>query len=207
LLDRATTLDPQFIAAYEYGGVVLPAINEADAIRLLNKGITNNPNTWRLYHHLGYLYWQRKEYETASQIYLQASHLPDAPRWLLQMSAQMKAAGGSYDVARDMYRQMADAADNPEIKKLAESRLLQIHSLEERDAIRQALQDFRARHGRCPAQWQEITAALRAVRLSNKQPLYFDAAGVPLDPADTPYRLTENGCQVDLDPKSRVPYK
>ncbi len=25
LLDRATTLDPQFLAAYEYGGVVLPA--------------------------------------------------------------------------------------------------------------------------------------------------------------------------------------
>ncbi|MEO6393545.1 MAG: hypothetical protein ABIP75_16970, partial [Pyrinomonadaceae bacterium] len=48
LLDTTTTLDPQFIAAYEYGGVVLPAVDPKQAVALLEKGIQANPNAWRL---------------------------------------------------------------------------------------------------------------------------------------------------------------
>ena len=44
LLDTATTLDPQFIPVYEYGAVVLPEINADDAIKLVRKGIENNPS-------------------------------------------------------------------------------------------------------------------------------------------------------------------
>src|ERR1043165_1078683 len=69
LLDTTTTLDPQFMAAYEYGAVVLPEINVEDAIRLLQKGISANPSAWQLYHHLGYIYWQRGDYARASEIY------------------------------------------------------------------------------------------------------------------------------------------
>ena len=42
LLDVTTTLDPQFIPAYEYGAVILPEISPDEAIGLLNKGITAN---------------------------------------------------------------------------------------------------------------------------------------------------------------------
>ena len=80
LLDTATTLDPQFIAVYEYGGVVLPAINDEDAIKLLKEGIENNPSEWRLFHHLGYIYWQRGDYKTASEIYAEGAKLPGAAR-------------------------------------------------------------------------------------------------------------------------------
>ena len=69
LLDTTTTLDPQFMAAYEYGAVVLPEINVDDAIRLLQKGISANPSAWQLYHHLGYIYWQRGDYARAGEIY------------------------------------------------------------------------------------------------------------------------------------------
>ncbi len=58
LLDTATTLDPEFIEPYEYAAVVLPAIDVQQAIRITQKGIDANPNAWRLYHHLGYIYWQ-----------------------------------------------------------------------------------------------------------------------------------------------------
>ena len=49
LLDTATTLDPEFIAAYEFAAVVLPAVDVQQAIRLTQKGIDANPNAWRLY--------------------------------------------------------------------------------------------------------------------------------------------------------------
>src|SRR5215813_12602218 len=42
LLDTATTLDPEFIEPYEYGAMILPAIDVQHAIRLTEKGINAN---------------------------------------------------------------------------------------------------------------------------------------------------------------------
>src|SRR5215472_13562994 len=66
LLRLSTTLDPQFIAPYEYGALVLPELNSDEAIALVNSGIASNPGAWRLYHHLGYIYWKRNDYEKSS---------------------------------------------------------------------------------------------------------------------------------------------
>jgi tetratricopeptide (TPR) repeat protein len=201
LLDTATTLDPEFIAVYEYGAVVLPAINDEHAIALLKKGIAANPSAWRLYHHLGYIYWQRGDYQTASETYAAGAKLPAAPAWMEQMSARLLAEGGDRATAREMYERMRDEADDEQVKHLAELRLLQIRSFDERDVIRRALTDYAERKGRCAASWKEVGEALRAARLR------LDAAGAPLDPANTPYVLDKGGCDVDLDPRSLVPYK
>src|SRR5262249_37683578 len=66
MLDTATTLDPEFIEPYEYAAIVLPSFDVQQAIRLLQKGIDANPHAWRLYHHLGYIYWREGDYQTAS---------------------------------------------------------------------------------------------------------------------------------------------
>jgi hypothetical protein len=58
LLDTATTLDSEFLDPYEYAAIVLPAVDVQEAIRITQKGIDANPNAWRLYQHLGYIYWQ-----------------------------------------------------------------------------------------------------------------------------------------------------
>lgn len=202
LLDTATTLDPQFIAVYEYGGVVLPAINDEDAIKLLEKGVANNPSEWRLLHHLGYIYWQRKEYEKASATYATGAKLPNAPAWMQAMSARMLAEGGSRSTARELYTHMYQQAEDETIKRMAELRLLQIDSFDERDRIRKALKEYQARAGRCINEWQEIRPELRARRLR-----LDNATGAPLDPAETPYVLIKDTCDVDLDPSSPVPYK
>jgi tetratricopeptide (TPR) repeat protein len=202
LLDTATTLDPQFIAVYEYGGVVLPAINDEDAIKLLQKGIENNPSEWRLFHHLGYIYWQRKDYETASKTYAAGARLPNAPAWMQAMSARMLADGGSRNTARELYTRMYQQADDETIKRMAELRILQIDSFDERDRIRKVLKEYQARSsGRCVSEWREIRPELRARRLR------LDTTGAPLDPAGTPYVLVKDTCDVDLDPTSLVPYK
>ncbi|HEX8709880.1 MAG TPA: hypothetical protein VF723_16685 [Pyrinomonadaceae bacterium] len=201
LLDAATTLDPQFIAAYEYGGIVLPGINDEEAVRLLQKGIEHNPSEWRLYQHLGYIYWQREDYKAASATYAEGAKLAGAPVWMQAMSARMLAAGGSRETAREMYRRIGEQSEDREIKRMAELRLAQLDSFDERDVIRRVLAEYRERQGRCASGWQEVAAALRAARLR------LDAAGAPLDPADTPYLLVKDGCDVNLDPRSLVPYK
>ena len=201
MLELSTALDPQFTAAYEFGAVVLPAIDDAQAVRFVEYGIRHNPDSWRLHQHLGYIHWQAGRYREASEVYRAGSRLPGAPAWLAAMAAQVELYGGSRETARQLYRQMYDAAEDGQIKQLALSRLLQLQSLDERDRIGRVLQDFRSRAGRCPANWREVGASLRAARLR------LDAAGAPLDPSDLPYVLDANACDVRLNERSQVPKK
>src|SRR4030095_1022266 len=60
LLRVSTAFAPQFLAPYEYGAFVLPEVDSEEAIALVNSGIANNPSSWRLHQHLGYIYWRRK---------------------------------------------------------------------------------------------------------------------------------------------------
>jgi len=121
LLRMSTTLDPQFMAPYEYGAVILPAIDDNAAVDLLNKGIAANPNAWRLYQHLGYIYWRRNDYAKASEIYAEGAKLPGVPPWMAAMSARMKAEGGSRQAAREMYLRLAEASHDEMVKGMVET--------------------------------------------------------------------------------------
>lgn len=202
LLDTATTLDPQFLSVYQYGAVVLPAIDEEQAIKLLNKGIAANPSSWRLYQHLGYIYWQRKDYQMASVVYGAGAKLPGAPSWMEVMKARMTAEGGSRQTAREIYKQMYEQSDDPQVRETATQRLLQLDSYDERDAIRRVLADYNARAGHCASAWKDVSPLLRAARLR-----VDIQTGAPLDPANYPYALTKGGCEVELDPNTTIPRK
>lgn len=199
LLDVTTTLDPQFIPAYQYGAVILPEINTDDAIALLNKGIAANPSSWRLHQHLGYIYWQRKDYTRASEVYEAGAKLPGAPAWVAAMAARMKAEGGSPDAAREMYQRLSESSGDASVKQMVEHQLARLDWLDDRDKIKEGLTEYRKRNGRCPAAWQDVTEILRSA------PMHIDSTGAPLDPSGIPYRLIDGGCDVDLDPNSKVP--
>jgi tetratricopeptide (TPR) repeat protein len=204
LLDNATTLDPQFLAAYAYGAVVLPAIDPEQAIKLTEKGIADNPDNWQLYHHLGYIRWRLKNYEKAAEAYEKGTLVPGAPPFMRLMAAQMKTRGGSLETARAMYRQLFNEAPDKQTRESAAIRLLQLDSIEERESIRQVLEAFRTKNNRCPSGWREIFPFLRARKTPGGKPLRFDAATLAaLDPTDVPYTLqnTER-CEVSLDAKS-----
>ena len=199
LLDHATTLDPQFMAAYEYGAVLLPAVDVEAAAKLINKGIEANPQAWRLRSNLGYIHWQAGRYAEASDAYRAAANVPGAPAWLTSMAAQMSTKGGSRDTARAIYQSMLGTTDDDEMKRLALRRLAQLQSLDEQDALRRLLAAHRERTaGRCPADWRELGPALRASRLR------LDASGSPVDPAGVPYRLLSDKCDVELGEKSEI---
>jgi tetratricopeptide (TPR) repeat protein len=201
LLEQATTLDPQFMAAYEFGAVVLPSIDRDAAVRLVEKGIRENPREWRLYQHLGYIHWQAGRFRDASEAYSTGARVEGAPPWMNAMAAQMNVNGGSRQVAREMYRRMYQESTDEQVRTLAARRLAQINSLEEREVIRRALADFSARAARCPSSWREVAPVLRAARLR------VDANGSPLDPSDVPYLLDTNACDVKLGEHSLIPKK
>lgn len=201
LLDHATTLDPQFMAAYEYGAVVLPSIDVEAALRLTQKGIRANPHDWHLYQHLGYIYWHQDRFREASDAYREGAAQPGAPTWMKPMSAQMEVKGGSRETARDLYWRMYTEGDDEQVRLLAYKRLLQIDSLDGRDAIRRVLADYQSRAGRCPSLWRDVVPALRALKFR------LDERGAPLDPTGVPYVLDSSACDVRLDARSEIPKK
>jgi tetratricopeptide (TPR) repeat protein len=201
LLDAATTLDPEFMEPYQYAAIILPAVNPDDAIRITKKGIAANPNAWRLYQHLGYIYWQQHDYEESAEVYAAGGKIPGAPRWMKEMGARMLAEGGSIPAARQMYQHLYDESEDDQVKQMLQRRLLQVDSFEQRDLIRQVLKDYAANTGRCPASWKDVMAVLQS-RFKLEV-----STGAPLDPAGTPYLLTAGGCDVDLNPTSAVPYR
>ncbi|MDT7540650.1 MAG: hypothetical protein QOE33_554 [Acidobacteriota bacterium] len=199
LLDNTTTLDPQFMAAYEYGALVLPAVDTEAAIKLVNKGIAANPDAWRLYSYLGYIYWQQNRFKEASDAYAAGSRAPGAPAWMGALAAQMSVKGGSRETARAIYETMLRTTEDEHTRQLATNRLAQLQSLDELDALRGVLSAYRERAaGRCPATWREVALTLRAARFRQ------DATGAPLDPSDVPYKLINDRCDVELDEHSTV---
>lgn len=200
LLRVTTTLDPQFMAPYEYGAIVLPELNQGEAISLLNYGIAENPSSWRLHHYLGYIYWQRKDYSQASDIYAAGAKLPGAPAWMAALSARLKAEGGSRGAAREMYRHLYEDSSDDAVKEMVTKQIMRLDSLDERDVIRRILTDYRAQSGRCASSWRDIGGALRTARLK-----IDSTTGVPLDPSNKPYGLIKDGCDVDLSEDSKVP--
>ncbi len=208
LLDNASTLDPRFVAVYSYGAVILPAIDRRQAVKLLEKGIANNSNEWRLYEQLGYIYWRLDDYERAAETYGKGAKISGAPPFMLMMASKMKSAGGDRETARAIYEQMFNESPDRQVKENAALHLLELDSSEELDAIRSALQSFREKTNRCASGWREVLPLLQTIKLPRNKSFRVDKAGNLIDPSGTPYILDKEKCDARLDEKTtKIPLK
>jgi tetratricopeptide (TPR) repeat protein len=205
LLDNATDLDPKFITAYSYGAVVLPAIDPSLAIKLTEKGIANNPDEWRLYQYLGYIYWRLKNYERAAQIYEQGSRIAGAPPFMKLMVGMMATRGGSHDAARRIYEQMRSDAGDENTRQVAELRLQWLDSLDDRDQLNSVLDSFKQRNSRCAKNLAELLPLLKSTRRTDGKDFQINQTGEIVDPSGTPYVLNTESCQIVLAPDSKLP--
>lgn len=199
LLKNATDIDPHYIAAYSYGAIVLPAIDSEKAVEFATKGIENNPNEWRLYQHLGYIYWRLKNYEKASEIYEMGSRIKGAAGFMKVMAAAMKTEGGSRDTARAIYTQMLQDSDDWQVRITAERRLMELDSLEEREVIDLALEQLRERSGQCANSLNEVVPLLINVKLPHGNEFMLDNTKRLVDPSGSPYLLDKENCRVKID--------
>jgi tetratricopeptide (TPR) repeat protein len=202
LLETATTLDPEFIEPYEYAAVILPTIDVQQGIRLTQKGIDANPNAWRLYHQLGYIYWRQGQYQTASETYRRGAQIPGAPAWMKAMEAKLLSEGGSRSTAREIYTRMYEQSGEEQVREMARKHLMQLDSLDQRDGLRKLFAAYKARTGKCPDSWRELGQIFHAFRIP------VDHSGAPLDPSGAPYVLKAGACEVELDWRTtKVPLK
>ena len=200
MFDLITTLDPSFVAVYEFAAVTLPAVDAPAAVVLLEKGIQANPDQWYLHQQLAYIFWQRGDYLAAADAFRRGARMTTA-KWMEHMAERMERQGDDPHVARAMYTRMYEQAQDEQVKQWALQRLMELRSLQERDVIRRVLSSFVTANARCPHAWTDVAPELQAAGLT------VHAQGPPLDPSGTPYVLVLGplGCDVTLHRASTVP--
>jgi hypothetical protein len=123
MVNITVELDPRFIAAYRFGAIFLPDAGPETAVRFVERGIRNNPEEWRLYQDLAFVYWRQNRYREAADAYARGSRLPGAPAWMQAMSPVMLVKGGDRETAREMFLRLCEESDDPFIRQVCEEQL------------------------------------------------------------------------------------
>jgi hypothetical protein len=144
LLKIIVTLDPKYIPAYRFGAIFLPERDMPAAIDLLETGVNENPNEWRLYQDIGYIYWQAGNaasgeeqalsYARSAEWFERGGKVPNAPWWMSDLAGLMNIKGGSREAARAVYSTYL-TSDDQNVRAQAVDRLKQMRSLDELEAI------------------------------------------------------------------------
>lgn len=187
LLDITTALDPHLLPAYRTGSIFLSdspprGAGQPDlAVKLLERGIQANPDQWRLYQDLGNVYYfDKKDYAKASEAFAKGGDLPGALIWMKSMAATIAAEGESLETSFFLWKQVYDAAKEPQSKETAAQHLRLLQAQRDCQEIDRLVAVYQKQTGIRPS---KITDLVRAGLLK----------GVPVDPKGYPYELGEDG--------------
>ncbi len=187
LLQITTQLDPRLTVAYEFGSIFLtqpPPQGAGDpdaAINLVQYGITQNPDDWRLYYNLGFIYYlDKKNYLAAAKAFDQGSKVPNAHPFLKVLAARMAERGGEVETARLLWTTTYESTQDKQIRENAISHLRALQVDEVVPRLEEVIEQYSRRAGHVPQSWAEL---VRAGVLP----------GVPLDPLGHPYKLVPGG--------------
>src|SRR5207237_10027519 len=130
LLEITTAVDPHLVVAYEYGSNFLApqppngAGMPDRAIKLDEFGIRNNPDQWRLYYNLGFIYYKElHDYAHAADAFSRGSRVPHAHPFLKILAGQMAEHAGDLQTARAMWSLTYDTAHEKSIRANAGAHL------------------------------------------------------------------------------------
>ncbi len=195
LLDVTTTLDPQLLPAYRFGAIFLAekapqGAGRPDlAVELIHKGIKNNPDFWRFYYDLGFIYyWELKDYKKASEAFLEGSKNPKALIWMKVMAAKIAAEGRSRETSRILWREIYESSQDKLIRENALRNLKLLRAEEDCEYLDGLVGRYARSAQRMPERLEELVSAGLL-------------PGVPADPEGFPYVLGADG-KAHVHPKS-----
>lgn len=197
LLNITATLDPKLLVAYQFGGIFLSehppgGAGRADlAVELVKRGIAANPDEWRLYYELGFLYYTRlKDYPKASEAFLEGSRNPAAPIWMKIMAAHVAENGESLETSRFIWAELYDSTKDESVRKTALEHVQALDAQIALQRLNEISEEYWKKFGHFPASIGE----LRDAGLVD---------GELTDPAGYPYVMGPNGLP-QLDPHSPI---
>lgn len=186
LLDITTTLDPELLLAYRFGAIFLTEPPPGGpgrpdlAVKLLEKGIRANPDYWRFWYDLGFVYYRAKDYQKSSAAFHKGGQHPDAAPWMRVMAAKVLEEGGDREKSRALWYEVYQSTDDKAIQANALNHLAGLKVDEEIEFLERLIQLHAQKTGKPALTWKELIDA-GVVR------------GVPVDPAGYPYQLSADG--------------
>jgi tetratricopeptide (TPR) repeat protein len=175
--DVISELDPHYVDAYWLGALIMTV--EADdlegALRLLDKGFRNNPETWMLPYLAGWECYHAGRLDLAIEYFTRAAEVPGAPDDIDRMRAGVIARTGNIVDALRLWIDLANDPGSDDATRAIAGR--QIRRLTLRlhvQQLEQAVGVFRDRAGRLPRDLEELVSAGVVDRL-------------PQDPDGRPY--------------------
>jgi hypothetical protein len=185
------------LVAYRFGSVFLagkPPEGAGDpkrAIHLLERGIVNNPDYWRLWEDLGFIYyWDMKDYAHAARAFQTGSERPGALPWMRVLAASVAAQGGEVQTSRILWTEIARSAGNDAIRHSADLHLAALDALDALRKLDSLLILYEQKEGRGAHSLQDLVAAGYLPR-------------IPLDPSGEPFVVASDG-HAALGPRTRI---
>ncbi|MGC0773909.1 MAG: hypothetical protein WB543_13320 [Candidatus Acidiferrum sp.] len=166
LLDVTTTLDPNLLVAYRFGSTFLSEPTPRGAgqpergIELLERGIKANPEFWRLYEDLGFIYYfDLKDYAKASAAFDEGSKNPKALIWMKVMAAKIAAEGESLSTSIFLWNEVYRSTKDPDVKRNAQTHLQLLKVEQDCRQLDALAEEFQKRTGRRPSRAGELVQA------------------------------------------------
>jgi tetratricopeptide (TPR) repeat protein len=163
LLDLTTTLDPNLLVAYRFGSTFLSEPSPRGAgrpelgIALLQRGIQANPEYWRFYEDLGFIYYfELKDYAKASAAFAEGSKNPDAQIWMKIMAARIAAEGESLQTSIFLWNEVYQTTKDPQVKENALTHLQLLRADQDCKQLDALADEFQKRTGRRPVRVGEL---------------------------------------------------
>lgn len=187
LLDVTTTLDPNLLIAYRFGSTFLSEPPPRGAghpelgIQLLERGLQANPEYWRFYEDLGFIYYfELKDYAKASAAFIEGSKNPDAQIWMKVMAARIATEGESIQTSIFLWNEVYQTTKDPQVKENARLHLQLLRVEQDCKRIDALGDEFQKRTGRRPSRVSELIQVGLLPRL-------------PADPMGYPYVIGPDG--------------
>ena len=199
LLEITTYLDPHLLPPYEFGANFLAppppngAGDPARAVALVERGIQANPDQWKLYYNLGFIYYlEMHDYARAARAFERGSQAPGAHPFVRILAAKMAQHAGDIETARLLWITTYESAHDKQIKANAVAHLRALQADAEVIALEKMVDEYRARMGH----WPTNLAQLVSTGMLN---------GIPLDPTGRPYKLMPYG-HVEVANPDDIPF-
>jgi len=195
LLDLTTTLDPNLMPAYRFGSTFLAEARPVGAgrpdyaIDLIQRGIRENPEYWRLYQDLGNVYYfSLHDNEKAAEAYNKGSRVPGAQPWMKIMGARIAERGNTRQTSRLLWSEIYQSAQDETVRENAKIHLMLLKTDDDKEQLDRLLAEYAKKTRR---QAESLNELVNAGMLR----------GVPVDPEGVPYIVGMTG-EAELNSKS-----
>ena len=188
LLEITTALDPKLIVAYQFGANFLAprppegAGQPDKAVALVEYGIRNNPDNWKLYYELGFIYYymEKKDYAKAAEAFERGTKVPNAHPLLRVLAARMAQHAGEIQTSRMLWQGAYATTQDDLIRKNAVMHLRALKVDEDITELEKMVARYREQTGVLPSSFNVLIGAGMLL-------------GVPVDPDGKPYKLLVDG--------------